>query len=175
MDLRAQQILFEKYYGNLLKIAFRYAGTYEQAVEMTHNGFLPVFQKFTEFRGAGRDKIGDSLPAWIRKFFVIALVDRIMSEPRLHWPRPIPGDLWKQEKGRVLSDEEIREVELIKIVKGLPVPYRLVFNLFVIDGFPHQEIARMLGISVGESEQRLFKAREFCKIMVIFSVHIFSP
>jgi RNA polymerase sigma factor (sigma-70 family) len=151
--------LFEDYYGLLLKVAFRYAGTYEQAVEMTHYGFIKIFHE------AARVKIGPDVQfkgafsAWVKRIFIRTLVDKITSELNLHTPRPIPEDLWKQSGMRPNLESEAIYIELIKILKGLPVTYRLVFNLHVIDGFSHAEIAKMLGIRVKDSKYNLLEAK----------------
>jgi RNA polymerase sigma factor (sigma-70 family) len=156
-----QKLLFETYYGILIKIAFRYVGTYEQAVEVTHYGFLKIFHELMR-RGINQnEKFIDALSGLIKRIFIISTMDRIKSAPELHFSKPIPEELWKQQDS-TLSDTELRHIELIKILKGLPKSYRLVFNLYVIDGFSHSEIAKMLGISRQDSKYKLIMARRYC-------------
>ena len=159
---KCQKILYEEYYGKLMKVAFRYVSTYEQALVLTQYGFLKIFQELVQFR-IGQDVIAkDDLSSWIKKIFIVILVDHIKSELTLHMPRPVSEELWKQDD-RPFTDTEMINIKLIKILKGLPTVSRLVFNLFVIDGFTHFEIAGMLGIKVESSKQNLVKAREYCK------------
>ena len=159
-DSRYQKLLYEEYYGILLKMAFRYVSTYEQALELTQNGFVKIFY---ELNGVSLDKdelTKETLSTWIKRTFIIILVDHIKSAFNLHKARPIPGDIWKQYD-RPFTDKEMMHIELITILKGLPILYRLVFNLHVIDGFTHREIARVLDTTVEDSKQNLIKAREY--------------
>jgi RNA polymerase sigma factor (sigma-70 family) len=160
-DRECQKLLFEEYYALLMKVAFRYVSTYEQALEATHNGFLRIFRECILFRNNQERQVKELFSVWIKRVFIITLVDHIKAEPDLHMPRPIPGDLWNQDGDRRLPGVEIH-IKLIRVLKGLPVPYRLVFNLYVIDGFSHREIARMLDITVKDSKHKLIKARESC-------------
>jgi RNA polymerase sigma factor (sigma-70 family) len=156
-----QKLLFEAYYDILIKIAFRYVGTYEQAVEVTHYGFLKIFHDLMR-RGINQnEKFIDALSGLIKRIFIISTVERIKSEPELHYSKPIPEELWKQQDS-VPSEADFKYIELIKILKGLPISHRLVFNLYVIDGFSHSEIAKMLDISMEDSKYKLINARSYC-------------
>jgi RNA polymerase sigma factor (sigma-70 family) len=158
-----QKSFFEAQYGALLKVAFRYVSTYEQAVEMTYHGFIRIFEEVTRLKISQDMKSKAGLSAWVKRIFIITLVGKIKSELRLHAPRPIPGDIWQEPGGEANLGGVIAYIELIKILKGLPMAHRLVFNLHVIDGFSHAEIAKMLAITVKESKYNLLEAREYCK------------
>jgi RNA polymerase sigma factor (sigma-70 family) len=157
-DPGRQKLLFEEYYTMLMKVAFRYVSTYEQAFDETLNGYLRIFRECIRFRA--HQKVGrkETLSAWIKRVFIITLIDRIKAEPESHFPRPIPGDLWLPYD-KLPTDMEKMHIELIKVLKELPVSSRLVFNLHVIDGFSHREIAGMLDIAVEDSKRNLIKAR----------------
>ena len=157
-----QKLLFEAHFGTLLKIAFRYAGTYEQAIEMTYYGFVRIFNEATRLKIGQDVKFKAGLSAWVKRIFVIALVDKIKSELTLHIPRPIPEDIWHEPGTRANLKSETVYIELIKVLKGLPVTYRLVFNLYVIDGFSHAEIAKMLRMTVKDSKSNLLEAKKYC-------------
>ena len=161
-----QKLLFEAYYGTLLKIAFRYVSTYEQAVEITYHGFVKIFHEITRLKISQDAKfiVGPSL--WVKKIFIIALVDKIKSELNLHIPRPIPENIWQEPGTRANLESEIIYIELIKALKGLPVTHRLVFNLHVIDGFSHAEIAKMLRITVKVSKYNLFEAKKILRQII---------
>jgi RNA polymerase sigma factor (sigma-70 family) len=157
-----QKSLFEAHYGTLLKVAFRYAGTYEQAVEMTYHGFIRIFNELTRLKISQDMKFKAGLSAWVKRIFIITLVGKIRSEFNLHTPHPIPGDIWQEPGGQANMEDVIVYIELIKILKGLPVRHRLVFNLHVIDGFSHAEIGKMLGITVRDSKYNLLEAKKYC-------------
>ena len=88
------------------------------------------------------------------------LVDKIRSAPNIYRPRLVPEDIWQASDKQGNLESEIMYIEVIKILKGLPVPRRLVFNLHVIDGFSHAEIAKMLRITVKDSEYKLHEAKK---------------
>jgi RNA polymerase sigma-70 factor (ECF subfamily) len=157
-----QKLLFEAHYGTLLKVAFRYVSTYEQAVEMTYHGFGKIFNEATRLKIGQDVKFRDGLSAWVKRIFIIMLVDKIKSEFNLHITRPIPEDIWQESGNQANLESEIIFIEVIKILKGLPVTYGLVFNLHVIDGFSHAEIARMLRITVKDSKYNLLEAKKYC-------------
>jgi RNA polymerase sigma factor (sigma-70 family) len=157
-----QKSLFEAHYGTLLKVAFRYVSTYEQAVETTYHGFIKIFNEVTRLKIRQDMKFKDGVSAWVKRIFIITLVDKIKSELNLHTPRPIPGDIWHEPGHQANLESEIIYIELIKVLKGLPVTYRLVFNLHVIDGFSHAEIAKMLHITVKDSKYKLLEAKKYC-------------
>jgi RNA polymerase sigma-70 factor (ECF subfamily) len=144
-----------------MKVAFRYVSTYEQALEATHNGFLRIFRECIRSRNNQKVESKGSLPVWIKKTFVVTLVEHIRTEPGLYIPRPVPDDLWLPHD-KIPSDMEKMHIELIKVLKELPVSSRLVFNMHVIDGFSHREIARMLDITVKDSKRYITSAREYC-------------
>ena len=160
-DSGCPKLLFEEYYVILMKVAFRYVSTYEQALEATHNGFLRIFRECIRLRSNQKRKRKGGLSDWMKRAFILTLVDHIKSEPDLHIPRPIPDDRWLPYD-KFPSDTEKKHIELIKILKELPVSSRLVFNLHVIDGFSHREIARMLDITVKDSKRHKRSAREYC-------------
>ena len=157
-----QKVLFEAHYDILLKVAFRYVSTYEQAVEMTYHGFIKIFNEVTRLKISQDVRFNDRLSAWVKRIFIITLVDKIKSELHLHRPRPIPGNIWHEPGNQEKLESEILYIELIKLLKGLPVTYRLVFNLHVIDGFSHAEIAKMLLITVKDSKSNLLEAKKYC-------------
>ena len=157
-----QKAFFEAHYDILLKVAFRYVSTYEQAIEITYHGFVKIFNEITRLKIGPDVQVKDGLSAWIKRIFIIALVDKIQSESNLHIPRPIPGDIWQKPGGQANLESEMIYIEVIKILKGLPVTYRLAFNLHVIDGFSHAEIAKMLGITVKDSKYNLLEAKKYC-------------
>jgi RNA polymerase sigma factor (sigma-70 family) len=157
-----QKLFFEAHYGTLLKVAFRYVSTYEQAVEMTYHGFIRIFNELTRLEISQDMKFKAGLSAWVKRIFIITLVGKIKSELNVHTPRPIPGEIWQEPGGQANLGSVIVYIELIKILKGLPVRHRLVINLHVIDGFSHAEIANMLGITVKESKNFLLEAKKYC-------------
>ena len=158
-DRQSQQMLYDQYYGLCLKIAFRYVNTYEQAVEVTHDAFLKMFRNFSRFEVRDIDKLEMLLIGWIRRVVINAAIDYMRREMNNHHSYPIPEHVWEHKDEGQSSDNSLLYKELMILVKDLPPAYRMVFNLHVIEGYSHPEIAKMLGITTGTSKSNLSKAR----------------
>lgn len=158
-DRQCQKLLYEQYYGLCLKIAFRYVNTYEQATEVTHDAFLKMFRNFSRFEVRDKDKVEMLLIGWIRRVVINAAIDYMRREMNNHSTYPIPEHVWEHKDESASSDNSVLYKELISLVKELPPAYRMVFNLHVIEGYSHPEIAKMLGITTGTSKSNLSKAR----------------
>jgi RNA polymerase sigma-70 factor (ECF subfamily) len=158
-DRQSQQTLYDQYYGLCLKIAFRYVNTYEQAVEVTHDAFLKMFRNFSRFEVRDVEKLEMLLIGWIRRVVINAAIDYMRREMNNHHSYPIPEHVWEHKDDGQSSDNSLLYKELMILVKELPPAYRTVFNLHVIEGYSHPEIAKMLGITTGTSKSNLSKAR----------------
>ena len=152
-------MLYDQYYGLCLKIAFRYVNTYEQAVEVVHDAFLKMFRNFSRFEVRDMDKLEMLLIGWIRRVVINAAIDYMRREMNNHHSYPIPEHVWEHKDEGQSSDNSLLYKELMILVKELPPAYRMVFNLHVIEGYSHPEIAKMLGITTGTSKSNLSKAR----------------
>jgi RNA polymerase sigma factor (sigma-70 family) len=158
-DRQCQQMLYDQYYGLCLKIAFRYVNTYEQAVEVTHDGFLKMFRNFSRFEVRDKDKLEMLLIGWIRRVVINAAIDYMRREMNNQQTYAIPEHVWEHKDDGQSADNSLLYKELMILVKELPPAYRMVFNLHVIEGYSHPEIAKMLGITTGTSKSNLSKAR----------------
>jgi RNA polymerase sigma factor (sigma-70 family) len=152
-------VLYDQYYGLCLKTVFRYVDTYEQAVEVTNDGFVKIFRSFGRFEIRDRDKIEIVLIGWMRRIMINSSIDFRRRQNKIPETSEISENSWDFEDKSQLSDSSIKYKELICLIKELPPAYQLVFNLHVIEGYSHAEIAKMIGISVGTSKSNLFKAR----------------
>jgi RNA polymerase sigma-70 factor (ECF subfamily) len=158
-DRQCQKMLYDQYYGLCLKIAFRYVNTYEQATEVTHDAFLKMFRNFSRFEVRDKEKVEMLLIGWIRRVVINAAIDYMRREMNNNHTYPIPEHVWEHKDDAAGSDNSVLYKELIALVKELPPAYRMVFNLHVIEGYSHPEIAKMLGITTGTSKSNLSKAR----------------
>lgn len=158
-DRKCQKILYEQYYGTCLKVAFRYMDTYEQAVEVTNDGFVKIFRNFGRFEIRDRDRMEIVMLGWMRRIVINAAIDYRRREKNTPETSELSqtGNEYKDDS--LLSDNSLKFKEIICMIRELPPVYRLVFNLHVIEGYSHQEIAKMLGIMVGTSKSNLFKAK----------------
>ena len=156
---RDQKCLYEKYYGYCLKIVFRYVYRYEKAVDVVNDGFVKVFRSFSKFECKDADNPEMMLMGWMRTIMVNTAIDHLRKNNFLPEIGDISETIWMHEDKSQTSDQALLCKELVKEIKKLPPSYRTVFNMYVIDGLTHQEIANMLGISVGTSKSNLSKAR----------------
>ena len=158
-----QKLMYERFYGFALKVVFRYIYRYEKAVDIVNDGFVKLFRHFSKFEVASSIDIEKILMGWIKKIMVNTAIDELRREQLL----PQIGELaemhWNAPALDNSPDEHILYKELIAHIKKLPPAYRAVFNMYVIDGFSHNEIAEQLAISIGTSKSNLFKAKEFLR------------
>jgi RNA polymerase sigma factor (sigma-70 family) len=156
---RDQKYLYEKYYGYCLKIVFRYIYHYDKAVDVVNDGFVKVFRNFSRFEYKTTENLEMMLMGWMRTIMINTAIDQLRKNNFLPEIGDISETIWMHEDKSQKSDQTLLYKELVKEIKKLPPAYRTVFNMYVIDGLTHQEIADLLGISVGTSKSNLSKAR----------------
>ena len=151
-ELDSQQKLYKRLYGFAMGKCLRYAGNKYDAAEILNDGFLKVFKNINKYDYKW------SFHAWVGKIMSNTAIDRYRSELKHSHTQElsIAEDIGQE----ATIYQTINYQDLLVIVQGLPPSYRAVFNLFAIDGYTHEEIGIMLGISVGASKSNLFKARQ---------------
>ncbi len=158
-DPKQQKALYEHYFGFCLKVVFRYVYRYETAVDIVNDGFVKVFRSFGKFVVTDKENIQMLLMGWMRTIMIHSAIDHLRKNSFLPEIGSISGTAWEVEDKTQPADKNLLYKELILHIKKLSPAYRAVFNLYVIDGISHQEIAEKLGISVGTSKSNLSKAR----------------
>ncbi|MDQ2721438.1 MAG: RNA polymerase sigma factor [Bacteroidota bacterium] len=158
-DNKYQRILYEKYHVFALKIVFRYIYNYEEALEVTNDGFVKFFLRIEKFRCENEVDLDNILRGWIKKIMVNTSIDLLRKKMLLPEIGSIPEYVWGLKDNSTAADKMIIYKDLIKLIKKLPPSYRIVFNMHVIDGYTHFEIADSLGIPVGTSKSHLLRAR----------------
>ena len=151
-DKASQDYLYKKFSSKMFGLCIRYTNTREEAEDVLQEGFIKVFDKIDRFKHEG------SFEGWIRRIMInTALKSR---EKRIAKYENTGLDHVKEPKfdSSVLS--ELNRKELMGIVNALPEGYRVVFNLFAVEGYPHKDIAKMLGISEGTSRSQYSRARQ---------------
>jgi RNA polymerase sigma factor (sigma-70 family) len=162
-DYKCQKMLYEHYYGYGLKIVFRYIFRYDKAVDVANDSFVKLFKNFSRFECKKPEEMEMMLMGWMRRIFVNTAIDELRKGHMAPEIGYVPEHVWDPADPGQQSDQGILYKELMQQVRKLPPAYRAVFNMYVIDGFPHQEIADQLGISVGTSKSNLSKAKEHLK------------
>ncbi|MBS1669052.1 MAG: sigma-70 family RNA polymerase sigma factor [Bacteroidetes bacterium] len=136
----------------MMAVCMRYCRNREEAEEILQEGFYRVFKYLHTFKHKG------SFEGWIRKIMVNAALQRYKSKSNLRPVIQIDADgIDVPDTYDIQSNLNIKE--LVQMIQRLPTAYRLVFNLYVFEGFKHREIANMIGISEGTSKSNLSDAR----------------
>ena len=138
---------------------FRYIYHYDKAVDVVNDGFVKIFRSFSKFECKNIENLEMMLMGWMRTIMINTAIDQLRKNNFLPEIGDISETIWMHEDKSQASDQALLYKELVKEIKKLPPAYRTVFNMYVIDGLAHQEIAALLNISVGTSKSNLSKAR----------------
>ncbi|KAB2814766.1 RNA polymerase sigma factor [Phaeocystidibacter luteus] len=152
----AQKELYQHFYGYGMSVAFRYVNDREDAVEILNTAFVKIFKNLDSY------DIEKPLKPWIRRIMVNTAIDFLRVRRRI----ADSGDIELAPEPGVQESvtSNLAYEEILKLIQQLSPSYRTVFNLFVIEGYKHEEIADMLGISVGTSKSNLFKAKAHLRV-----------
>ena len=155
----AQKELYSKYYGYAMSIALRYSSSYDNAVEMTNDAFLKIYRDLKNFVPRYDNTVA-SFMAWLKKVVVNACVDHIRKYSKKEMIATVDPEQVIIADQRETAEQMLQHKEIIKCIQQLAPAYKTVFNLYVIEGFSHTEIADKLNISEGTSKSNLHKARQ---------------
>jgi RNA polymerase sigma factor (sigma-70 family) len=159
-DNKSQQAFYEHYYGFALKTVFRYIYKYEKATDVVNDSFVKIFNSLEKFQLAKEKSDTEKiLMGWMKRILINTAIDELRKQQVAPEIGELPDYIWEEMDRSQNADQRILYKELICEVKRLPPSYRNVFNMFVIDGFSHNEIAKTLGISEGTSKSALAKAK----------------
>ncbi|MCE2711069.1 MAG: sigma-70 family RNA polymerase sigma factor [Cryomorphaceae bacterium] len=154
-NVRAQKTLFDRFAPKMLGVCMRYCKSKEQAEDVLQDGFVKVFIKLAEFKHEG------SFEGWIRKIMVNTALDSLRKEMKISADVEIEFAVDKSESETVLA--ELSAAEIVQLISMMPDGYRVVFNLFAIEGYSHQEIADSLGITESTSKSQYSRARAYLR------------
>lgn len=154
--------LYNKYAVKMLGVCFRYSKSKEEAEDVLQEGFIKVFHKISSFENRG------SFEGWLRRIMVNTAINHYKVKKKYQTQEIDLNS--KNLVDHFDGDEEIIEmdviiphVDLMKMLQELPKGYQFVFNMYVIEGLKHIEIAEELNISVNTSKTQLFKARRWLR------------
>ena len=160
----AQKAVFDLYAAKMLGVCMRYARNNADAEDMLQDAFIKVFDKIKQFKSEG------SFEGWIRKIVVNTALKKYSL---IRYDKEIIGhegvdteQFFSTEQG---AYAHLSEKELLQLINNLPDGYRFVFNMYVIEGYSHDEIATMLGIQSGTSRSQLAKARMMLQKQILKS------
>jgi RNA polymerase sigma factor (sigma-70 family) len=156
-DRACQKALYEMLYGKMMAVCLRYAKSRDEAKDMLQDGFMKVFNNIKTFSNNG------SFEGWVRRIMVNTAIDHLRRNKHEYLIVSTVRASEVAERVENENDEDllsnINREDILKAVQQLTPAYRSVFNLYVIEGLSHKQIAEMLEISEGTSKSNLAKAR----------------
>jgi RNA polymerase sigma-70 factor (ECF subfamily) len=154
----AQRMLFDIYAGRMMSLCLRYANDQQEAQDILQMGFLKIFEYIHQYKGEG------SFEGWMRKVFA-SIAIRQLSKKKMDFTSvdKISTEVVAEDPS-VIS--KISEDEIHQLIRTLPPGYRTVFNLNVIEGYSHEEIAELLNIKPATSRTQLLKARKMLQTLI---------
>jgi RNA polymerase sigma-70 factor (ECF subfamily) len=154
-DKKAQKAFYDHFASKMLGVCMRYAKDKAEAEDMLQESFIKLFQNIHKYRGEG------SFEGWVRRVVVFNAINLYK-----HRVRHFQESLDIKDYDAQYSDDVIANIsakEILAFVQQMPDGYRLIFNLFAIEGFSHKEIGEQLGIAVGTSKSQYSRARDWMK------------
>lgn len=155
----SQKKIYNSFYGYGMAICDRYTKRKEDAIEIFNDGFLKIFKEIHRYTPSYADEV-NSFKGWIRKILIYTAIDHIRKNNKHYFTGEMEKSLLYIPQHEENAFDRISYDEIIRAIQHLSPAYRTVLNLFIIDGFSHEEIAEKLQVSVGTSKSNLFKARQ---------------
>ena len=152
-DTKAQSELYKLFSSKLFAICLKYSRNYAEAEDNLQDAFLTIFKKIEQYKNKG------SFEGWLKRIAINTALQRYRNEKVFD----IINENTIEEVEIEIDEDSISIDYLLQIIQELPDRYRLVFNLYVLDGYSHKEIANMLNINIGTSKSNLARARQILK------------
>ncbi|SHI83288.1 RNA polymerase sigma-70 factor, ECF subfamily [Mesonia phycicola] len=155
-DLKSQEQLYKLYANKLFAVSLKYSRNYQEAEDNLQDAFLTIFKKIEQYKNTG------SFEGWMKRIVINTSLQRYRKQNVFQ----IIDEQALEEPDIEIDEEQIPLPFLLQIIQDLPDRYRMVFNLYALDGFSHKEIAEMMKITVGTSKSNLARARQILKVKV---------
>ena len=150
----AQRTLFQLHSGKMFAVCLRYMGSTMEAEEVLQESFIKVFEKLKQWKGDG------PLGGWIRTIVVNTALTRIKNNKKFRLDKNIDEAVALSDNGEDQL-QALQAEDLMKLIAQMPDGYKMVFNLFVVEGYGHKEIAEVMGISESTSKTQFLKGKNW--------------
>ncbi|MDX1348741.1 MAG: RNA polymerase sigma factor [Putridiphycobacter sp.] len=164
-DLLAQKAFYEKFAGKMFGVCLRYMNGDDEAQDVLQDGFIKVFDNLEKYQKKG------SLEGWVRRIIVNTALDQIRKNKK-YLDNVDADSVSYLLEDEVYIVEELEADDLLKIINRLPVGYRVVFNLFAIEGYSHKEIAAKLDITESTSKSQYSRARKILRTVLLKNEYV---
>ena len=152
-NTKAQGELYKLFSSKLFSICLKYSKNYVEAEDNLQDAFLTIFNKIEQYKSKG------SFEGWLKRVTINTVLQKYRSQKVFD----IVNENAVEDVELEIDEEAISIDYLLQIIQELPDRYRLVFNLYVLDGYSHKDIADMLDINIGTSKSNLARARQILK------------
>ena len=157
-DRLSQKKIYTSFYNYAMSVCSLYTCNYEDSVEILNDGFLKVFKEIYRYQPAYADTT-NSFKGWLRKIMVYTAIDHFRKNRKHRFIMELDSEVIQVSAGREDALDRISYDEIITAMQKLTPGYRIIFNLFIIENFSHEEISKQLGISIGTSKSNLARGR----------------
>jgi len=151
-EAKAQKLLYDTYHGTLLGICMRYAKSKTEAEDILQTGMIRIFKHISSYSGKG------SFEGWMKRIIINVSIDNFRKSNKFYYHHNF-DQLNGESYLRLEIPDDLELKDLLKLIQELPPGYRIVFNLYAIEGYSHKEIGEKLGVSENTSKSQLLKAR----------------
>ncbi|MBT8188658.1 MAG: RNA polymerase sigma factor [Croceitalea sp.] len=155
-DRKAQEELYRRYSAVLFGMCLKYSRNKTEAEDNLHDSFMTIYEKIGQFKDKG------SFEGWMKRITVNTVLQKYRKQRHMEVVSENLGD----EPMIETEATEINLATLLGYIQELPNKYRLTFNLYVLDGYSHKEISKLLGTSTGTSKSNLARARMILKAKI---------
>ncbi len=156
-DRKAQKMLYDKFAPGLLGVCIRFTGNRQEAEDVLQEGFVKIFLNLSKFEGRS------SLAGWMRRIMVNTAITLYHKNLKHQYHQDI-DDHHSEMGDDSYRDQEFTRDELMSVISSLPAGYRMVFNLYAIDGYKHREIAEIMKIDTNTSKSQYSRARKLIQV-----------
>ncbi|WP_299108080.1 sigma-70 family RNA polymerase sigma factor [uncultured Winogradskyella sp.] len=153
-DALAQSQLYKQFASKLFSVCLKYSKNYAQAEDNLHDAFITIFSKIEQYNNKG------SFEGWLKRIAINTSLQRYREDVGVY---DITNEGNIEDVSVDINEDDVSIDYLLKIIQELPDRYRLVFNLYVLDGYSHVEISELINISTGTSKSNLARARLILK------------
>jgi RNA polymerase sigma-70 factor (ECF subfamily) len=154
-NTQAQKIFYDRFASRMYGVALRFAHDREEAGDILQEGFVKVFSNLSSYRNEG------SLEGWVRRTIINTAINYYKKNLKHRSNADIDKIVIYEKSDDVSAIDQLSAGELMKLISELPDGYRAVFNLYVIEGYQHNEIGELLNISENTSKSQLARARAY--------------
>jgi len=154
---RDQELLYRRHAAKLYAVCLQYSGNNEEARDILQEGFIKIFENLANYKHEG------SFEGWMRRITVNTALEKFRSRNNLYRVDDIDQVPEPDAEPDNQDYAGLEAADLLEIIRGLPTKYRMVFNLYAIEGYSHKEISEMINISEGTSKSNLSRARVILK------------